>query len=84
MAVPVALPSLVQTRSMQGSSDTDVSEFIVAPKSSPFHSVATMATPVAKVPMTDRKCLEFMAVPRGVELRPSCPGEDDISVFMSP
>ena len=73
MAVPVALPSFVQTRSMQGSSYTDVSEFIVAPKSSPFHSVATMATPVAKVPMTDRKCLEFMAVPRGVELRPSCP-----------
>ena len=33
---PVALPSLVQTRSMQGSSETDVSEFMVAPKSSPL------------------------------------------------
>src|SRR4030095_4412636 len=84
MAVPVALPSLVQTRSMQGSSDTDVSEFIVAAQSSPLHSVVTMATPVAKVPRTDRKCLEFVAVAREIELRSSCPGGDAVSVFMSP
>jgi len=48
IAVPVALPSLVQTRSMQGSSETDVSEFMVAPKSSPLHSVAMTATPGCK------------------------------------
>src|SRR5579884_1129513 len=55
MAAPVALPSFVQNSSMQGSSDTDVSELIVAPNNSPFHSVATTATPVAKAPMTERK-----------------------------
>ena len=54
MALPVALPSLVQNSSMLGSSDTDVSELIVAPNSSPCHSVAMTATPVGKVPMTDR------------------------------
>ena len=50
IAVPVALPSLVQTEACKGCSDTDVSEFMVAPKSSPFHSVAMTATPVGKAP----------------------------------
>ena len=61
IAVPVALPSLVQNSSMQGCSETDVSELMVAPKSSPLHSVAMTATPVGKAPMTDRKCLGSMA-----------------------
>src|SRR6185369_7461325 len=83
IAVPVALPSLVQTRSMQGSSETDVSEFMVAPKSSPLHSVAMTATPVAKVAMTDRNCLGSMETPRKTVLRLPCPG-DEMCVFMSP
>ena len=49
---------------MQGSSDTDVSELIVAPNSSPFHSVAMTATPVGNVPMIDRKREESIAAPR--------------------
>src|SRR6266850_6719215 len=60
IAAPVALPSLVQNSSMQGVSDTDVSELMVAPNSSPSHTVATMATPVGKAPITERKRLGSM------------------------
>src|SRR5262245_1520104 len=63
MAVPVALPSRVQNSSMQGSSDTDVSELIVAPYRSPSHSVAITATPVGKAPITDRKRLGSITLP---------------------
>src|SRR5512133_3857276 len=61
IAPPVALRSLVQNRRRHGSSETDVSELIVAPNNSPSHSVAMMATPVGKVPMTERKRLPSMA-----------------------
>ena len=60
IAAPVALPSLVQNSSMHGVSDTEVSELMVAPNSSPSHSVAMMATPVGKAPITERKCLGSM------------------------
>jgi hypothetical protein len=63
MAAPVALASFVQNRSMQGASDTDVSELIVAPNSSPSHSIPMTATPVGKLPMTDRKRLESIVAP---------------------
>jgi hypothetical protein len=60
MAAPVALPSLVQKSSMLGSSETDVSELMVAPNSSPFQVVVMTATPVGNVPITDRKRLGSM------------------------
>jgi hypothetical protein len=81
IAVPVALSSLVQNRSMQGASDTEVNELMVAPNSSPSHSVATTATPVAKAPMTERKRLGSMAAPR--TMGPFVQ-DDDICMFMSP
>jgi hypothetical protein len=81
MAVPVALPSLVQNSSMQGVSDTDVSELIVAPNSSPFHSVAMTATPVANAPIKDRKRLGSMAV--SLRFDP-CLDEDETCIFISP
>src|SRR5579871_4792726 len=71
-AVPVALPSPIQNSSMQGESDTDVSELTVAPNNSPFHSVPTTATPVANAPIKERKRLGSIA-------------EDvEICLFMSP
>jgi hypothetical protein len=82
MAIPVALPSFVQKRSMQGCNETEVSELIVAPKSLPFHSVAMMATPVGNVPMTDRKRVESIVVLRETALRFPRPGEDETGVFM--
>jgi hypothetical protein len=60
IAIPVALPSFVQNKSMHGVSDTDVSELMVAPNSLPVHSVAMMATPVGKAPITERKCFGSM------------------------
>src|ERR1700757_2244614 len=80
MAVPVTLASLVQNSSMQGFSDTEVSELIVAPNRSPFHSVPTTATPVANAPITERKRLGSMGTPCGAGL---CADDADIRMFMS-
>src|SRR5437870_4016486 len=82
MAIPVALPSLVQNRSMQGCNETEVSELIVAPKSSPFHSVAMMATPVGNVPITDRKRVESIVILRETVFRFPRPGEEATGAFM--
>ena len=47
-------PSFQPGMSWTQSSDTDINELTVAPNSSPLHSVAMTATPVGKVPITDR------------------------------
>jgi hypothetical protein len=68
---------------MQGCNETEVSELIVAPKSLPLHSVAMMATPVGKVPMTDRKRVESIVILRDTALRFPRPGEDETSFLVS-
>jgi hypothetical protein len=58
IAVPAVLPLLVpRQQHARGGSDTGVSELIVAPNSSPSDLVATTATPVANVPIRERKRL---------------------------